>query len=213
MQVTSFADSELLQPVKNGENMTGSVPSRDQAFSLLKEFNKSQSLIRHALSVEAVMRHVAETRGEDPEKWGVIGLVHDLDYEMYSEQHCAKSREILEKRGWPAEYVRAVVSHAWGICSDAEPESLLEKYLYAVDELTGLVTACVLVRPSRSIMDLKVKSVKKKWKNRHFAAGANREVMEKGADMLGIEIPELIQIVIDGMKTVAGSIGLSGENQ
>ena len=191
--------------------MSDSAPTRQEAFSLLKEFNKSESLIRHALSVEAVMRHVAGIKGEDPEKWGVIGLVHDLDYEMYPEQHCTKSREILEERGWPAEYVRAVVSHAWGICSDVEPESMLEKYLYAVDELTGLVTACVLVRPSRSIMDLKVKSVKKKWKNRHFAAGANREVMEKGADMLGIEIAELIQVVIDGMRTVASDIGLDGE--
>ncbi|MCD6588028.1 MAG: HDIG domain-containing protein [Candidatus Fermentibacteraceae bacterium] len=192
--------------------MSDSVPTRQQAFSLLKEFNKSESLIRHALSVEAVMCHVAGIKGEDPEKWGVIGLVHDLDYEMYPEQHCTKSREILEERGWPAEYVRAVVSHAWGICSDVEPESMLEKYLYAVDELTGLVTACVLVRPSRSIMDLKVKSVKKKWKNRHFAAGANREVMEKGADMLGMEITELIQVVIDGMRTVASDIGLDGES-
>jgi len=192
--------------------MSDSVPTRQEAFLLLKEFNKSESLIRHALSVEAVMRHVAETKGEDPEKWGVIGLVHDLDYEMYPEQHCTKSREILEGRGWPAEYVRAVVSHAWGICSDVEPESLLEKYLYAVDELTGLVTACVLVRPSRSIMDLKVKSVKKKWKNRHFAAGANREVMVKGAEMLDIEIAELIQVVIDGMRTVAADIGLDGES-
>ncbi|RKZ03108.1 hydrolase [Candidatus Fermentibacteria bacterium] len=192
--------------------MSDSVPTRQEAFLLLKEFNKGESLIRHALSVEAVMRHVAETKGEDPEKWGVIGLVHDLDYEMYPEQHCTKSREILEGRGWPAEYVRAVVSHAWGICSDVEPESLLEKYLYAVDELTGLVTACVLVRPSRSIMDLKVKSVKKKWKNRHFAAGANREVMVKGAEMLDIEIAELIQVVIDGMRTVAADIGLDGES-
>jgi len=192
--------------------MTGLVPSREEAFSLLKEFNKNQSLIRHALSVEAVMRHAAKTNGEDPEKWGVIGLVHDLDYEMYPEQHCTKSREILEGKGWPVEYVRAVVSHAWGICSDVEPESTLEKYLYAVDELTGLVTACVLVRPSRSIMDLKVKSVKKKWRNRHFAAGANREVMEKGADMLGIEFSDLIQVVIDGMRTVAEDIGLDGEN-
>jgi putative nucleotidyltransferase with HDIG domain len=192
--------------------MTSSVPTRQEAFMLLKEFNKSESLIRHALSVEAVMRHVAGIKGEDPEKWGVIGLVHDLDYEMYPEQHCTKSREILEGRGWPAEYVRAVVSHAWGICSDVEPESLLEKYLYAVAELTGLVTACVLVRPSRSIMDLKVKSVKKKWKNRHFAAGANREVMEKGAEMLDIEIAELIQVVIDGMRTVAADIGLDGES-
>ena len=192
--------------------MTEKVPSREDAFALLREYNSSKSLIKHALSVEAVMRYIAEKEGEDPAKWGVIGLIHDLDYEMFPEQHCTKTREILEEKGWPEEYIRAVVSHAWGICSDVKPESVMEKYLYAIDELTGLVTACVLVRPSRSLMDLKVKSVKKKWKNRHFAAGANREVMEKGAEMLGIEIPELIQVVIDGMRTVAGQIGLDGSN-
>ncbi|MCK5785213.1 MAG: HDIG domain-containing protein [Candidatus Sabulitectum sp.] len=191
--------------------MAGKVPSREEAFSLLEEFNKSESLIKHALSVEAVMRYLALKKGEDPDRWGVIGLIHDLDYEMFPEQHCTKTREILEERDWPEDYVRAVVSHAWGICSDVRPESVMEKYLYAIDELTGLVTACVLVRPSRSLMDLKVKSVKKKWKNRHFAAGANREVMEKGAEMLGIEIPELIQDVIDGMRTVAGDLGLDGD--
>ncbi|MCK5035874.1 MAG: HDIG domain-containing protein [Candidatus Sabulitectum sp.] len=192
--------------------MTEKIPSREDAFALLKEYNSSESLIKHALSVEAVMRHIAEQKEEDPDKWGVIGLIHDLDYEMFPEQHCTKTREILEERNWPGEYIRAVVSHAWGICSDVRPESVMEKYLYAIDELTGLVTACVLVRPSRSLMDLKVKSVKKKWKNRHFAAGANREVMEKGAEMLGIQIPELIQDVIDGMRTVADQIGLDGSN-
>ena len=191
--------------------MAGKVPSREEAFALLEEFNTSKSLIKHALAVEAVMRHAAVKMGEDPDRWGIIGLIHDLDYEMFPEQHCTKTREILEERDWPEDYVRAVVSHAWGICSDVEPESVMEKYLFAMDELTGLVTACVLVRPSKSLMDLKVRSVKKKWKNRHFAAGANREVMEKGAEMLGIEIPELIQDVIDGMKTVAGDLGLDGE--
>ncbi len=190
--------------------MDGRAPSREEAFVLLKEFNTSESLIKHALSVEAVMRHIAGKTGEDPDKWGVIGLIHDLDYEMFPEKHCIKTREILEGRDWPEDYVRAVVSHAWGICSDVKPESTMEKYLYAIDELTGLVTACVLVRPSRSLMDLKVKSVRKKWKNRHFAAGANREVIEKGAAMLGIEIQELIQDVIDGMRIVAGDIGLDG---
>ncbi|MCD4707539.1 MAG: HDIG domain-containing protein [Candidatus Sabulitectum sp.] len=186
------------------------VPSREEAFALLKEFNTSESLIKHALSVEAVMRHIAGKTGEDPEKWGIIGLIHDLDYEMFPEQHCAKTREILEEIDWPEDYVRAVVSHAWDLCSDVKPESTMEKYLYAIDELTGLITACVLVRPSRSLMDLKVKSVKKKWKNKHFAAGANRQVIENGAEMLGIEITELIQDVIDGMRAVASDLGLDG---
>ncbi|HOP26856.1 MAG TPA: hydrolase [Candidatus Sabulitectum sp.] len=185
-------------------------PTRTEAFELLREHNSSQSLINHALSVEAVMRHVAKKHGEDPDKWGVIGLVHDLDYERYPDRHCTMTHMILAGKGWPEDYIRAVMSHAWGICTDVEPVHIMEKYLYAIDELTGLVTACVLVRPSKSLFDLKVKSVKKKWNTKHFAAGASREIMEKGAEMLGVEIAELIQDVIDGMRTVADEIGLDG---
>ncbi len=193
--------------------MTQFIPLREDALALLKEHNKSESLLNHALSVEAVMRYIAGKIGENPDKWGVIGLIHDLDYERYPEEHCKKTEEILRENGWPEDYIRSVLSHAWGLCTDVKPELQMEKYLYAIDELTGLVTACVLVRPSKSLEDLKVKSVKKKWKTKHFAAGASREVMEKGAGMLGIEIPELIQDVIDGMKTVASDIGLNGENR
>lgn len=185
-------------------------PTRTEAFELLREHNSSQSLINHALSVEAVMRHVAKKHGEDPDKWGVIGLVHDLDYERYPDRHCTMTHMILAGKGWPEDYIRAVMSHAWGICTDVEPVHIMEKYLYAIDELTGLVTACVLVRPSKSLFDLKVKSVKKKWNTKHFAAGASREIMEKGAEMLGVEVAELIQDVIDGMRTVADEIGLDG---
>jgi len=190
--------------------MTESVPTREEAMDLLREHNSSQSLINHALSVEAVMRHLAMKHGEDPDKWGVIGLIHDLDYERYPDRHCTMTHMLLAGRGWPEDYIHAVMSHAWGICTDVEPTHLMEKYLYAIDELTGLVTACVLVRPSRSLSDLKVKSVKKKWKTKHFAAGASREVMEKGAEMLGVDVSELIQDVIDGMKSVASDIGLDG---
>ena len=190
--------------------MTAMVPTRQQAMDLLLEHNSSDSLIKHALSVEAVMRHLALKHGEDPDKWGVIGLIHDLDYERYPDRHCTMTHMLLAGKGWPEEYIHAVMSHAWGICTDVEPTHLMEKYLYAIDELTGLVTACVLVRPSKSLSDLKVKSVKKKWKTKHFAAGASREVMEKGAEMLGVEISELIQDVIYGMRTVAGEIGLDG---
>ncbi|HRW78523.1 MAG TPA: hydrolase, partial [Candidatus Sabulitectum sp.] len=165
-------------------------PTRTEAFELLREHNSSQSLINHALSVEAVMRHVAKKHGEDPDKWGVIGLVHDLDYERYPDRHCTMTHMILAGKGWPEDYIRAVMSHAWGICTDVEPVHIMEKYLYAIDELTGLVTACVLVRPSKSLFDLKVKSVKKKWNTKHFAAGASREIMEKGAEMLGVEVAE-----------------------
>ncbi len=184
--------------------------SRQDVLSLLKEYNKSDALIKHALAVEAVMRYCARKRGTDEEQWGVIGLIHDLDYEQFPDQHCHKTEEILTSRGWPAEYVRAVISHGWGLCTDVEPKTELEKVLYAVDELTGLVAATALVRPSKSVMDVKAKSVKKKWKNKAFAAGVNRDVIEKGAEMLGMELGELITDVIMGMREVAGEIGLKG---
>jgi len=186
------------------------MPGREEALSLLKKHNKSDGLIKHALAVEAAMRYCARKRGEDEEKWGVIGLVHDLDYEQSPEQHCKKTEEILTSENWPAEYIRAAVSHGWGICTDVEPKSELEKVLYAVDELTGLVAATALVRPSRSVMDMKAKSVKKKWKDRAFAAGVNRDVVEKGAKMLGVELGELIEDVIMGMREAADEIGLKG---
>ena len=188
-----------------------SAPTREEALALLKKYTKTESLINHALSVEAVMRHFAQKYNEDVEMWGAIGLVHDIDYEMYPNEHCVKANQILEEAGWPPEYVRAVVSHGWGICSDVKPESLLEKVLYATDELTGLVTTTALVRPSKSLMDLKTKSVKKKWKDKRFAAGVDRSIIEKGAEMLGVEIGDLITETIAGMRTVAGEIGLKGE--
>jgi putative nucleotidyltransferase with HDIG domain len=198
-----------LQPLyEKGYIMT--TPTREEAFKLLTKYTKTESLINHALSVEAVMRHFAEKHGEDPEKWGIIGLIHDIDYEMYPAEHCVKAREILEENQWPDEYVRAVVSHGWGILTDVKPESLLERVLYATDELTGLVTTTALVRPSKSLMDMKAKSVKKKWKNKKFAAGVNREVIKKGAEMLGMEIGDLITETIMGMRSVAEKIGLKG---
>ena len=184
-------------------------PTRDQALSLLKRYTSSDGLIKHALAVEAVMRHFARKFGEDEDKWGLIGLVHDLDYEKYPDQHCKKSPEILRAEGWPEDYIRAVVSHGWGLCSDVKPQSTMEKVLYAVDELTGLIVASALVRPSKSIMDLKAKSVKKKWKDKRFAAGVDRSVIEKGAEMLGMELGELISETIEGMKRVAKELGLA----
>ncbi len=188
--------------------MTLRIPTRDEAFTLLKEYNNNESLIRHALAVEAVMRFSARKHGESEEEWGVIGLIHDLDYEKYPEAHCVKTGEILRERRWPEKYIRAVVSHGWKVCTDVEPQSLLEKTLYAVDELAGLVTACALVRPSKSVMDLTSKSVRKKWKVKGFAAGADRAVIERGAQMLNIETNELISDVIMGMREVAPKIGL-----
>jgi predicted hydrolase (HD superfamily) len=185
-------------------------PTREEAWKLLVEYVPSESLQRHALAVEAVMRHMARRQGEDEEMWGVVGMAHDIDYERYPEAHCVKAREILDGQDWPEEYVRAVVAHGWGLCSDVEPLTPMEKTLFAVDELTGLVTAAALVRPSRSVLDLPVKSVLKKWKDRSFAAGVDRGVIEKGAAMLDMELPALAEETIAGMRTVAAEIGLKG---
>ena len=187
------------------------IPNRQEAFDLLTEYNKSQGLVKHALAVESVMRYCARKKGEDEEKWAVIGLVHDLDYEQFPDQHCRKTEEILREHDWPAEYIRAVVSHGWGICTNCQPQTDLEKTLYAVDELTGLVVATALVRPSKSVMDLTAKSVKKKWKDKAFAAGVNRSIIQKGSEMLGVELSELITDVIMGMRQVAEEIGLKGQ--
>ncbi|MGD9179710.1 MAG: HDIG domain-containing protein, partial [Desulfobacterales bacterium] len=166
--------------------MSTNVPTREEALALLKQYNKNESLIKHALAVEGVMRYMARKRGEDEEKWGVIGLIHDLDYEQFPDQHCKKTEVILKENNWPEEFIRAVVSHGWGICTDVKPESDMEKVLYAIDELTGLVVTSALVRPSKSVMDMKAKSVKKKWKQKQFAAGVDRSIIEKGAEMLGV---------------------------
>lgn len=191
--------------------MTENAPTRDEALSLLQQYNESDGLIRHALAVEAVMRYSARKRDADEEKWGVIGLIHDLDYERFPESHCHKTEEILQQHHWPAEYIRAVMSHGWGKCTDVEPQTDLEKTLYAVDELTGLIAATALVRPSRSVLDMTRKSVKKKWKDKAFAAGVDREIIAKGAAMLGVEVDQLIDDAIMAMREVAEAIGLRGE--
>jgi predicted hydrolase (HD superfamily) len=190
--------------------MQPKVPTREQALELLHRYNESDSLRKHAYAVEGVMRHIARKRGEDEEKWGVIGLVHDLDYERFPDRHCSQTRTLLEDDGWPEEYIRAAVSHGWGICSDVEPQTSLEKTLYAIDELTGLVVTTALIRPSKSVMDVAVKSVKNKWKDKRFAAGVDRGVIEKGAAMLGVPLDELIDDTIKGMQEVAEAIGLKG---
>ena len=193
--------------------MNSKVPTREDAFRLLTEYNKNESLIKHALAVEAVMRYFARKRGEDEDKWGVIGLIHDLDYEQFPDQHCHKTEEILRENDWPEEYIRAVVSHGWSICTDVEPQTELEKVLFAIDELTGLVVTTALVRPSKSLLDLKSKSVRKKWKDKRFAAGVDRSIIEKGVQMLGVDLSELITDTIMGMREVAEEIGLKGTVQ
>jgi len=191
--------------------MNKTAPNREEAFELLKEFNKSESLIKHALTVEAVMLHFAELfEEEDKEKWRIVGLIHDLDYELYPNEHCKKVREILSERNWPEDYIHAIESHGWKICTDVEPVERMEKVLYTIDELTGLIAATALMRPSKSVLDLEVKSVKKKWKQKGFAAGVNREIIEEGAKMLGMELDKIIEETILGMRKVAESIDLKG---
>lgn len=188
--------------------MSTEVPTKESALELFRQYNKSESLMKHALAVEGVMRYMARKAGEDEEKWGIIGLVHDLDYEMYPDQHCTMTKKILEENNWPDEYVRAVLSHGWGLVTDVEPVTLMEKTLYAMDELTGLVVTSALVRPSKSVMDMEAKSVKKKWNDKRFAAGVDRTVIDKGAEMLGVTRDELITDCIMGMREVADEIGL-----
>lgn len=192
--------------------MGNKVPNREEALELFKRYNKSDSLLRHALAVEATMKHFAETLGEeDVEKWTVIGLVHDLDYEMYPDEHCQKVKEILKEEGWHEDYIKSIVSHGWGSCSDIEPVERMEKVLFTIDELTGLITATALLRPSKSILDLEPKSVKKKWKDKAFAAGVDRSVIEKGIELLGMERDYVIQETINAMRKVAEEIGLKGD--
>jgi len=184
--------------------------NREQAWNLLCEYTQSENLRKHALAVEAAMRAYARRFGEDEELWGRVGLIHDFDYEKYpaAEDHPLKGAEILRQRGWPEEIVRAVLSHApyTGITRD----SLMEKTLFAVDELTGLITAVALVRPSKSIHDVKLRSIKKKWKDKSFAAGVNRADIQEGAADLGLELNEHIGIVLEAMQGAADDLGLAG---
>ena len=191
--------------------MSQPTPTREDALTLLRAYNQSESLIKHAFAVEGVMRYMARKYGEDEDVWGVVGLIHDLDYEQFPDQHCKKTESILKENNWPEDLIRAVVSHGWGICSDVEPVTDMEKVLFAIDELTGLVATSALVRPTKSVMDMKAKSVKKKWKDKRFAAGVDRSIIQKGADMLGVELGDLITDTIMGMRDVADAIGLKGD--
>lgn len=181
---------------------------RDKAIELFKKYNSEESLFKHALSVEAVMRYFARKNKEDEDEWGMVGLLHDMDYEMYPNEHCIKVKEILEKENLPESFIRAIQSHGFEICIDIEPISDMEKTLYAVDELAGFITACALVRPSKSVEDMEVKSVKKKLKNKNFAAKVDRDVINKGAERLGISLDELIQETINALIPVQEEIGL-----
>ena len=177
--------------------------SRKEAFELLKKYNKDPFHIQHALTVEAVMKWYANELGygDDAQYWGIVGLLHDIDFELYPEQHCIKAPELLREGGVSEDIIHGVVSHGYGITVDVAPEHEMEKVLFAADELTGLIWAAALMRPSKSTKDMELKSLKKKYKSKNFAAGCSREVIERGADMLGWTLDNLIQRTIDALKT------------
>lgn len=181
---------------------------REKAMEVLKKYNRNEALIRHALAVEGVMRHFASKAGEDAEYWGDVGLLHDVDYEMFPEEHCKRAPELLKEAGYDGAFINSVISHGYGIVTDVKPEAYMEKVLFAADELIGLIGAAALMRPSKSVMDMEVKSVKKKFKDKSFAASVSREVVLQGCEQLGIELDTLIEECILGMRNVAKEIGL-----
>ena len=177
--------------------------TREEAWQLLKEYNKDHFHLQHAVTVEGVMRYFAEKLGYGSEAdfWGIVGLLHDLDFEMYPDEHCIKEQEIMRERGIDERIIHAAASHGYALTVDIKPEHEMEKVLYAVDELTGLIGAAALMRPSKSVQDMEVSSVKKKYKNKNFAAGCSREVIERGAEMLGWELSDLIGQTILAMRS------------
>jgi predicted hydrolase (HD superfamily) len=182
--------------------------SREKAWELLRKYNKDAFHLEHALTVEGVMRWFADELGfaEEADYWGVAGLLHDIDFEMYPEEHCKKAPELLRDGGAGEDIIHAVCSHGFGITVDIEPEHTMEKVLYAVDELTGLVGAAALIRPSKSVRDMEVKSVKKKFKALNFAAGCSREIIGKGAALLGWDLDELIGKTILAMRVCEAEV-------
>ncbi|QOX63422.1 hydrolase [Anoxybacterium hadale] len=184
--------------------------TREEAWALLNEYNKDPFHLKHALIVEGTMKYFAKHLGyeEEAEFWGIVGLLHDLDFGMYPDQHCIKQEEIMRERGIDERIIHATVSHGYGLTVDVKPEHEMEKVLYATDELTGLIGAVALMRPSKSVSDLELKSVKKKYKTLNFAAGCSREVIENGAAMLGWELDHLIQETILAMRTCEDSADL-----
>ena len=181
--------------------MRTSTLTRDQAYALLRAYNKEPFHIQHALTVEGVMRYFARTLGygEEEDYWGITGLLHDIDFELYPEQHCVKANELLHELDIDEDMIHAVISHGYGICIDVEPQLYMEKVLYAVDELTGLIGAAALMRPT-GLEGMEVKSVKKKFKDKKFAAGCSRDVIIRGAEMCGWELDELISRTINAMR-------------
>ena len=177
--------------------------TRDEAYELLKKYNEDEFHLHHGRMVEGTMRYFAKKLGyaDEEEFWGIVGLLHDIDFEMWPEEHCKKAPELLREAGVDEDMIHAIVSHGYGLCVDVKPEHEMEKVLYAVDELTGLIGAVVLMRPSKSVQDMELKSLKKKFKDKRFAAGCDREVIIQGAEMLGWDLDELLNQTLEAMKT------------
>ena len=186
------------------------LPTRNDSWNILTKYVTTDHLQRHVLTVEGVMRHFARLYNEDEEYWGILGLLHDIDFELYPEEHLKHAPRILREEGFDETFIHAVLSHGYGLCSDVEPVTNAEKVLFTIDELTGLIYACALMRPSKSVMDLELKSVKKKFKSPAFAANVNRQVIQEGAERLGMPLDDIIQETILGMRECADVIGLGG---
>ena len=180
--------------------------SREQALILLQKYNKEPFHIQHALTVEGVMRWFAQENGEDVDFWGLCGLLHDIDFEVYPEEHCKKAPELLAEVNASPEMVHAICSHGYGLCSDVEPVHLMEKIMFTVDELTGLIGAAARMRPSKSVMDMELSSLKKKFKDKKFAAGCSRDVIKEGAERLGWTLDETLDKTILAMRSCEASI-------
>ena len=187
---------------------TPSITSREEAFALLSKYNKDPFHIRHALTVEGVMRWFAQDQGfaDEADYWATVGLMHDIDFELYPDQHCQVAPRLLQEGGFPPEFIHSVCSHGYGICCDIEPTHQMEKILFAADELTGLIWATALMRPSKSTKDMEVKSVKKKYKDHRFAAGCSREIIDRGCEQLGWERDLLIEKTILAMRECEDSV-------
>ena len=185
--------------------------TREQALSLLQKYNKEPFHILHSLTVEGVMRYFAREQGFDPEFWGLCGLLHDVDFEQFPEEHCRKAPSLLAEIDAPEEMVHAICSHGYGLCSDVKPEHLMEKIMFTVDELTGLIGAAARMRPSKSVMDMELSSLKKKFKDKKFAAGCSREVIRQGAEMLGWSLDEVLEQTIFAMRSCEASVAQEQE--
>ena len=179
--------------------MAGSI-TKEKAWETVKKYNKDKFHLQHALTVAAVMKWFAGQQGEDAEYWEIVGMLHDVDFELYPEQHCQKAPEMLREAGISDDVIHSVCSHGYGQCSDIKPEHIMEKILFATDELTGLIGAAALMRPSKSVQDMELKSLKKKFKDKSFAAGCSRDVIRQGAEMLGWELDELLSKTLDAMR-------------